>query len=634
MRTPTTHLTVRAVPALLLAVVLASFPLVVVAPAAASAPANAGCRAADLGAFFDGTIPGRLKRDNVPGAVVSVVSRGRTVFAKGYGKADVERGVPFDPARSLVRIASITKLFTWTAVMQQVEAGRLDLDADVNRYLTAFKVPAAHGRPVTLRTLMNHTAGFEERVVGTGARTADDVPSLEDHLASRLPARIRPPGEIAAYSNHGAALAGHIVSRVSGEPYDRYVQNHILAPLAMNRSTASEPVPAPLAADLARGYDSDATPPRLIPFTFDVMPPEGSISATASDLARFMIAQLDGGRAGTGTILTPRTTALMHERSYAADPRLGGYAHGFMDRTVNGHRVLMHDGSWEGFQSQLILVPGCELGVFVSANGTGGIDTLTEVGRAFFDRLPPVSTPPGPASPVSKAPLTAAPPRSGFYKPARRNETTVEKLLVLLGPARLKVDDDGTVRFKGETWTPQAGGLYTRRDGRDHLVFLAGPGGRRYAATDGPAYELMGTAETLPFNLGVLLVFVLAAVSALAVPLARLRRRRRSTSAAWRTARSLTAVSLALGLVFLVLLFVQVLGDTSVFLYGMPLSFRVLLALPIVLLVVGACASFYTAKAWRGSGAGVTARIHQIGLLTGLAALAWFLWQWNLLAWF
>ncbi|MFG2004593.1 serine hydrolase domain-containing protein [Spirillospora sp. NPDC048911] len=633
MPAPKTRLIVRTVLGLILACcsLAAPAPPAGAARTAASAPA-AACPTAGLGAFFDGALPGRLRDDHVPGAVVSVVSHGRTIFAKGYGSADVERGVAFDPAKSLVRIASITKVFTWTAVMQQVELGRLDLDTDVNRYLTAFKVPSVRGRPVTLRTLMNHTAGFEGQVVGTGARTSGGVPSLEDHLAHHMPALIRPPGEISAYSNYGAALAGHIVSRVSGEPYDRYVQSHLFAPLAMNRSTATEPVPAPLARDLARSYDSDARPPRRIPFTFDVMPPDGSVSTTATDMAHFMIAHLDGGRFGTRAVLKPETAARMHERSYAADPRLGGYAHGFMDRTINGHRVLMHDGSWEGFQSQMILVPGCDLGLFISTNGTGGVDTVTAVGRFFFDQFVPASAKPAQASsqpsPTPPTLRAEAAPRGGFYKPARHNESTVEKLLVLLGPARLKVDGDGTVRFKGETWRPQGNGFYTRADGRDHLVFLAGPEGRRYVATDGPAYQLMGAAETLPVNLGVLLVFVLAALSALAVPLARLRRRPRSS--AWRIARSLAASALALGLAFLVLLFVQVLGDTSEFLYGVPFSFRALLVLPVVVVVMTACASFYTVKAWRGSGAGLTARVHQIGLLTGLLALTWFAWQWNL----
>jgi CubicO group peptidase (beta-lactamase class C family) len=239
-------------------------------PAGAAPAAAAGCVAptgAALAGFFDRTLPGRLAHDRVPGAAVSVVSGSRAVFTKGYGKAGAEHGGPFDPARSLVRIASITKLFTWTAVMQQVEAGRLDLNADVNTYLQRFKVPATYPQPVTLQTLMNHTSGFEDRVIGIAARSAADVPPLGDFLAANMPARIRPPGQVTAYSNYGAALAGYIVSQVSGEPYDQYVRHHILEPLRMAHTTATEPVPTALTADLARSYDSETNPPKPVPFT-------------------------------------------------------------------------------------------------------------------------------------------------------------------------------------------------------------------------------------------------------------------------------------------------------------------------------------------------------------------------------
>ncbi|OLE29263.1 MAG: hypothetical protein AUG44_04995 [Actinobacteria bacterium 13_1_20CM_3_71_11] len=222
---------------MLLSALVGCLVVPVVDPAARPAwSAPAGCTdpsAAAVSGFFDRTLPDQLARNHVPGAVVSVVAGGRTVFAKGYGTADLARGTPIDPARSLVRIASISKLFTWTAVMQQVEAGRLDLNADVNRYLTAFKIPATYPQPVTLQALLNHTAGFEDRVIGTGARSAADVPPLGEYLATHMPARIRPPGRISAYSNYGAALAGYIVSVVSGEPYDAYVQRHILDPLGM-----------------------------------------------------------------------------------------------------------------------------------------------------------------------------------------------------------------------------------------------------------------------------------------------------------------------------------------------------------------------------------------------------------------
>ncbi|MGH3696848.1 MAG: serine hydrolase domain-containing protein [Pseudonocardiaceae bacterium] len=430
--------------------------VLVVNPVAKAEWAPRGCAnpaPAVLAGFFDDALPRWLARDRVPGAVVSVVSGGNTVFAKGHGQADVQRGVAFDASRSLVRIASITKLFTATAVMQQVEAGRLDLNADVNRYLKAFQIPSTYPEPVTLQTLMDHTAGFEDRFIGTGAPTAADVPALGDYLAAHIPARIRPPGEISAYSNYGAALAGYIVTQVSGAPYDHYVQRHLFDPLGMTRSTATEPVPGTLASDLAHSYDSDTSPLQSVLFWFDPMTPDGAISTTAADMTHFMIAHLHEGRFGNASILAPASVAEMHERSFTADPRLDGYAHGFKERTINGHRILMHDGSWEGFQSALMLVPGCDFGLFVSTNGTGGLNTLPELEDTFFDRFAPAAAIPGTASAATRT--TAATAQAGFYEPARHNESTIEKLLTLLDPIPLTVGGDSTVHFDDKNWTPQ-----------------------------------------------------------------------------------------------------------------------------------------------------------------------------------
>jgi hypothetical protein len=514
--------------------------------------------------------------------------------------------------------------------MQQVEAGRLDLDTDVNRYLADFQLPATFPRPVTLRHLLDHTAGFEERVIGTAARTAEDMPALGEILAEEMPARIRPPGEISAYSNYGAALAGHLVERVSGESYPDYVRRHLLAPLGMDHSTAEQPVPDDLAADLARGYDSDGNPPRPYPFTFDTLAPDGSISATAADMAEFMTAHLRSGRPILGT----ETAALMHERSFAADPRLGGYAHGFMDRTFNGHRVLMHDGSWEGFQSALVLVPDCDLGLFVSLNGTGGIEAAGELMPAFFDEFTPA---PARTEPAAQSTSDTSEPQAGFYKPTRHNESTVEKLTTLLGPARLSVDGDGVVHFKGKEWLPRRDGSYEPADGTDRLVFVDGADGRRYAATDGSTYQLMPRAETLPVNLVVLLVFAVPALSALALPVAwlvrRLRHRPARTTGTWRLARGLAGGAGGLGVVFLALLMLTLVEGSGEFLCGVPLSFRLLLAVPIVVLAAALASLACTVRGWRGSGAGVVARVHQVLLLAGMVALGWFLWQWNLVGW-
>ncbi|MBO3745273.1 beta-lactamase family protein [Streptosporangiaceae bacterium NEAU-GS5] len=580
--------------------------------------------AAEMIAFFDEAVPKRLGADHVPGAVVSVVS-GSDTASKGYGLADLEHHTPFDPRTSLVRIASISKLFTFTAVMQQVEQGKLDLHQDVNRYLSAFKVPATFPQPITLQDLMDHTAGFEDRQMGIGSATAADVPPLGTFLAEHMPARIRPPGEITAYSNYGAALAGYIVSQVSGQPYDQYVRDHILNPLGMTHSTATEPVPAALAPAMARSYDYENGTYQRKPFVFDNLVPDGSVSATADDMTRFMSAHLHDG---TG-ILNPSTAKLMHERSFAPDPRIDGYAHGFKEQTFNGHRVIMHDGGWEGFESVLILVPDADLGLFFAINGAGTADTLAEVFPAFIDRFLP-GTRGAPAQASGPAPV------EGFYRPTHSAETNIEKLLTLTNSGRLRVDG-GKVAFAGKTWAPLGPGLYQQEGGMQRLAIVNGKSGGDYAVTDVSAYERIGFLDTPQVNLLLIAAFAIVALTfALGLPLAavvrRLRRRPSAAPRAWRTARLLAALGGVSGIAFVVLLTLALLGSTSI-LYGAPMSIRLLLLIPPVFLALTAASAAFTVAAWRQKGAGVLARTHQVVVLVTMFGLAWFCLHWNLIGW-
>src|SRR5918997_375789 len=208
---------------------------------------------AEMEAFLNEELSREMEKHHIAGAAVSVVKDGELFFAKGYGSADLENNIPVDPEQTIFPIGSVTKLFTWTAVMQLAEQGKLDLDADIDKYLD-FRIPDTYPQPITLENLMTHTAGFEDRRFEQLALDADDQVPTREWLISHMPARIRPPGDVAAYSNYGTALAGDIVARVSGEPYEQYIQEHILNPLDMVHTTARSPMPAELREDASVGY--------------------------------------------------------------------------------------------------------------------------------------------------------------------------------------------------------------------------------------------------------------------------------------------------------------------------------------------------------------------------------------------
>ena len=306
---------------------VAPTPPVAAAQAGASQPETAhALDSTDVNDWLDGYMPLALTEGDIAGAVVVVVKDGQVLTARGFGVSDVATQAPVVPDKTLFRAGSVSKLFTWTAVMQQVEAGKIDLDADVNRYLD-FTIPARDGKPVTMRNLMTHAAGFEEHAKHLLVADASDMTPLRDYLVSWVPDRIFPPGEVPAYSNYGASLAGYIVQRVSGEELASYIEHHILTPLGMTHASFRQPLPAALLPDMSHGYLTASEPAK--PFEFVEPWPAGSLSVTGTDMARFMMAHLNDGTLDTATILKPETAELMHRTALAATPPLPGMALGF-----------------------------------------------------------------------------------------------------------------------------------------------------------------------------------------------------------------------------------------------------------------------------------------------------------------
>ncbi|HJW41196.1 MAG TPA: serine hydrolase domain-containing protein, partial [Rhizomicrobium sp.] len=291
-----------------------------------SAPTGAALTRSDIEAFSDSFMPVELAQGNIAGGVVVVVKDGRVLFEKGYGVSDTKTRAPVDPETTLFRPGSVSKLFTWTAVMQLVDAGKIDLDKDVNAYLD-FTVPPAFGKPVTMRNLMTHTPGFEETYRSLLIGNPNSVEPLGRVVKESLPARVFPPGEVPAYSNYGATLAGYIVQRVSGEKFEDYIQHHIFDPLGMIHATFVQPLPAALKSDMSKGYQLASGPAAA--FEMISMAPAGGLSVSGGSIARFMIAQLNDGAFGDKRILSAAIAKKMHGVAYDPFPALSPMAYGF-----------------------------------------------------------------------------------------------------------------------------------------------------------------------------------------------------------------------------------------------------------------------------------------------------------------
>lgn len=338
--------------------------------------------AADLEAWLDGFIPFALERNQIPGAVIVVVQGDKVLLQKGYGFSDVAKRTAVDPATTLFRPGSISKLFTWTAVMQLVEAGKLDLDKDINSYLD-FKIPPYEGKPVTLRHLMTHMAGFEESAHYLFTTDPKALIPLKKLMPLNLPKRVFAPGTTPAYSNYGAGLAGYIVERVSGELFDDYIDNHIFNPLGMKHATFRQPLPGTLAPLMSQGYPDDRQKPK--PYEIVMPAPAGSLAASGADMGKFMIAHLNDG-AG---LMSAATTRMMHDYKAPNIGPLNSMALGFIEQSVNGHRSITHGGDTQWFHSNLWLFPDTGIGLYISTNGTGKADIRYALFHKFADRYLP-----------------------------------------------------------------------------------------------------------------------------------------------------------------------------------------------------------------------------------------------------
>jgi CubicO group peptidase (beta-lactamase class C family) len=396
----------------------------------------------DVGAWLDGMVPFGIARGGIAGAVVVVVKDGHVLFEKGYGTADVKADKPVDPKTTLFRPGSISKLFTWTAVMQLQEQGKLDLDRDVNAYLD-FEIPPAFGKPITLRNLMTHTPGFEESIKNLFVYDPRAKLSLGAAVKYWTPERIFPPGQVSAYSNYGAALAGYIVQRVSGEKYEDYVAHHIFAPLGMSHATFAQPLPPNLVKDMSRGYVDSSGDPK--PFEIISASPAGALSVSGDDMARFMIAHLNDGAFGDVRILKPETARLMHSNIRRPEPSLPAMGLGFYHEDRNGHVIVGHGGDTVFFHSDLHLILDRNVGLYISQNSRGkdGGDIRRALFAGFMNRYFPA--PARAAEPTLASAKADDALVAGAYQASRRSESSFARIGGLFDYVTIAANDDSTI---------------------------------------------------------------------------------------------------------------------------------------------------------------------------------------------
>lgn len=610
------------------------------------AVASSGGDLSSLERHLDGLVGYATEEHHLPGVVVSVVRGDSLVLAKGWGKARLQPDVPVDPGRTLFRVGSVSKTFTFTGVMQQVEAGRLRLDEDVSTYLDGVEVGGAdrYG-PLTMTHLMTHTPGFEATIIGHGyAASLEDDHSLTGYVARFQPARVRPPGELASYSNYGSSLAGKVLQDVSGEDFAGYMERHVLGPLGMARSSfrdwpgeAAEGYLDPeLAADRAVAYRWSGG--RYRPYGRLFMHrgryPAGSLSATATDIARFMRAHLNGGAVEGSRILEPESTADMHRVLFRNAEGVMGNAHGFWSGRMAGYRTLEHGGYVLGFPSTMVLVPELDLGIFVSTNGDDGRGLVTRLPRAVVQSFfPDRSDLPEPDSGL----VERAAVYEGSYLATRRGYTTLDKLVAMqTNIARVSVTGSGHLVVTGlgdaRRYVPADDHRFVEVATGRSIVFDAAEGEADRFLAHERAYERVGFWQTArAFRLVTLLGGVVLAGALIGFWLRRKQRVDQTGVERWSSGLVGATAALWLVSVGALLLRMTAQGEpepmalarfpdslAAVALWGTLVS-----ALLTVICILG------LVPVWRRRSWGIGRAFRHTGVVAVMVALSLMLWQWN-----
>lgn len=523
-------------------------------PAAAASPEGgerSDLNRVDVARFVDDFMSQKMPEFRVPGITFVMVNDGQILFSAGYGYADMDQKVPVDPASHIFNLASISKTFVATAVMQLAERGRLSLDDDVNLYLKAFKIPDGGFGPVTFHDLLTHTAGFDDVPNSSTDKPERYIPLETFMLRRSVPRRIRATGRVAQYSNYGFDLLGYLVQEISGEPFEQYQENHVLKPLGMDHSTFEQILPAQLGRNLVKRYrhdDKDGYWVRRPEYINEM--PAGGMCSTATDMAAFMIAHLQNGRWGDTRILDERTAKAMHATHVSPAPGLDGIAYGFFVTHRNGWRILLHDGDGPGMHPRLALIPDAGTGFFFATNGGGGLSLRMRVEflQAFMDRFFPAATPRPPLQPVSPA-ASRINEVGGYYRPNIHEHSGLNKFLTTqAGLMVMKVSQKGPginvaapLGLGAANFLETGLGLFQQADGSDNFVVFSLDERGRPESMNHRLLDLILTSERLAWYetplailtplVFCLLVFVLTFVSWPARRLIEMLRRRRQEAA-------------------------------------------------------------------------------------------------------
>jgi CubicO group peptidase (beta-lactamase class C family) len=425
----------------------------------------------EFAVFVDSVITTQIKKENIPGAVFVFVKDWKIFYSKGYGLANVAKNIEVDPAKTIFRIGSISKVFTADALLQLADKGLIDLNTDVNSYLKTIKVPSSFPKPITASHILAHTAGLDEIRPGTQAAAEGGILSLNDFLKPKL-VRLWSPGEIVMYSTYGITLGGLVVEDVSGQSFENYLARNIWTPLQMNNTFIT--IPATASDKLAIGYESGNGVNVPQNWEWYHTAPASSINSTAEDMAHWLIAHLNNGEYENKSIMSKSMMNEMTRHQFSMHPRMYGMAYGFFEEYFNDIRFLYHGGNMAGFNSLSVLIPSQNAGFFFASQHEGS-SIRENLQWAIFDKF--YNTSYTPSKPVNSS---ADPERVKLFAGKYQYNVYCHTCGVPFQSMTFTIspNTDGTIQLNGRKWIEVQENLFVREDGRSKVGFRKDSSGK------------------------------------------------------------------------------------------------------------------------------------------------------------
>ncbi|HDK7175914.1 TPA: serine hydrolase [Clostridium botulinum] len=473
----------------------------------------------DLQQFMNKFFKKNMEKYSIPGAAIVVVKDGKEIFKKGYGYSDVKEKILVDPDKTVFPAASVSKLFTATAIMQLQEEGKIDLNENIDKYIKPYKIINNYKEPVTCRNLLTHSSGVDEASELNGStKDQKSIKSQEYYFDNHIPRVVREPNTVSRYCNQGYNLLGYVVEKVSGISYEEYVKKNILEPLKMdsslirlknNNTTKSY------------GYGGTDGIYNESPLAYQYTSGSSGINATVKDMENFMIAHLNNGVFQENRILNEKTSIMMKNKQFSNDNSLPGMGYGFIRSNRNGQEILKHEGALpSGSTTTLFLMPKEKLGIYVATNSLNPLPFNFE--EEFLNYFYPNKN--NSFNKIKRNPSKDFRKYEGTYRSYDGiSKSNIMKIGFLFDPSmdmRITDNKDGTLTLKEctsakeeitTTLVEKKDGVFARKDGRGDFTFKIDHEGKvTYAFNDVShnSFEKINFFQTQNFNITIFIISI------------------------------------------------------------------------------------------------------------------------------